>query len=52
MTEWMTLPEIENRIKELYVFFSVTAPGVWPRETGELGALWALADAEYAKEAA
>lgn len=51
MDNWMTLEEIENRIKELYLFFHQVSPSVWPQETGELGALWALADAEYAKEA-
>lgn len=46
----MTLDEIENRISEIYHFFSVTAPGVRPQETGELGALWALFDREVGNE--
>lgn len=52
MNDWMTLEEIETRIKEIYLFFYQVNPLIYPQETGELGALWALADAEYAKEAA
>lgn len=44
MSEALTLEEIENRIRDIYEFFTVTAPGVRPQETGELGALWALFD--------
>lgn len=52
MNNWMTLEEIENRIRDLYSWWAIVAPGVTPREEGELAALWSLADAEYAKEAA
>lgn len=47
----MSLEDIENRIKEIYLFFFNYDRTIWAREEGELGALWALADAEYAKEA-
>ena len=45
MSEALTLEEIENRISEIYAFFSQVAPGVTPRsDVGELGVLWALFD--------
>lgn len=46
----LTLPEIEQAIYDHYRFFAVAAPGVPVQETGDLAALWALADREYAKE--
>lgn len=40
----MTLNEVEERISEIYKWYSIVAPGVSPQETGELGALWAMFD--------
>lgn len=44
MTAAYTLPEVENEIAETYRWFHENAPGVWPREEGQLGALWHLFD--------
>jgi hypothetical protein len=52
VSDWMTLEDIENRIREVYLFFHQVAPEVYPQEQGELGALWALFDYEVAKEQA
>ena len=40
----LTLEEAENRIKDIYEFFAVAAPGVVPKEDGELGLLWRIVD--------
>lgn len=39
-----TLEEVEQKIHDTYQFFATVAPGVQPREEGELGVLWALFD--------
>lgn len=39
-----TLPEVEADIHQTYKWFHENAPGVWPQEEGQLGALWALFD--------
>lgn len=44
MTEAYTLDEIHDEIAEHYRFFAKERPGVWPQETGRLGALWRLHD--------
>lgn len=45
MNDWLTIDEVQDRIKSVYEFFAVTAPGVWAQESGELSALWSLYDA-------
>lgn len=42
MNDAYTLPQVEQEINETYKWFHANAPGVWPREEGQLGALWAL----------
>lgn len=42
----LTLEEIEDRISGIYHWFARVAPGVTPREDGELGILWKLFDDE------
>lgn len=43
-TKPYTLAEVESEIQQTYFWFAKNAPGVWPREEGQLGALWALFD--------
>lgn len=38
----LTLEEIEQRISGIYRWFAREAPGVTPKEEGELGVLWSL----------
>lgn len=49
MTDWMTLDEVEERIHSIYMWWSITAPGVYPKEEGELAALWAIFDRAVAE---
>lgn len=44
MTEAYTLAQVESEIQQTYRWFAENAPGVWPREEGQLGALWGLFD--------
>lgn len=44
MTNAYTLAEVEQDIHDTYQWFHKEAPGVTPREEGNLGALWALHD--------
>lgn len=39
-----SIEEVENSIREIYLFFAKEAPGVTPREEGRLGDLWELFD--------
>ena len=47
----MTLDEVHEDIAAIYKWWAVKAPGVTPRESNELGALWALADILHEEEA-
>lgn len=44
MNDAYSLAEVEQEISDHYHWFAKNAPGVWPREEGQLGALWALFD--------
>lgn len=45
MSNAYTLAEVENEIASVYQWFHKEAGvGVYPREEGQLGALWALFD--------
>lgn len=39
-----TLAQVEQEIYQQYRFFYENAPGVYPQESGQLGALWSLHD--------
>ena len=45
MSDWLTIDEVTEKIREWYVWWSASAPFVTPREEGELAALWSLYDA-------
>lgn len=46
----MTLEQVEQEIKSVYVWWSRNAPGVTPQEEGVLADLWSLADTMIAEE--
>lgn len=45
MNDWLTLDEVSERIREHYLWWSITAPGVVAQESGELESLWSIYDA-------
>lgn len=45
MNDWLTIDEVAQRISDTYRWWAITAPGVYPQETGDLEALWAIYDA-------
>ena len=50
MTDWLSLDDVHGRLKEIYTWFAREAPGVQVQETGEVEALWALADIMHEEE--